>query len=118
MVGLFVTVSPGFTYKIQYAEQWYKLVHRHMDETPDDCLENIAYLEHALRSDFANPLNALAKITDEKEWAYYRNLFRMHVNLTLVNQALMLGKDYDKQDAYFFNYPWKYANLESLKKAE
>jgi len=109
---------PVSAYKIVYAEQWYKLVHRHMSETPDDALENIYYLERALRADFANPLNALTPIKDEKEWARYRSLFRMHVNLMLVQQTLTLGSSFDKQQAYFYNYPWKAANLDSLSKAE
>jgi hypothetical protein len=109
---------PASAYKILYAEQWYNLVHRHLSETPDDALENIYYLERALRADFANPLNALTPIKDEKEWARYRALFRMHVNLLLVQQTLTLGSSFDKQQAYFYNYPWKWANLDSLTKAE
>jgi len=110
--------APAMAYKILYAEQWYNLVHRHLHEDPDSTLENIYYLERALRADFANPLNALTVIKDEKEWARYRALFRMHVNLLLVQQTLILGANYDKQNAYFYNYPWKWANLDSLDKAE
>ena len=110
--------APASAYKILYAEQWYNLVHRHMDEDPDSVMENIYYLEHALRSDFANPLNALCVIKDQKEWARYRALFRMHVNVLLVQQTLTLGANFDKQNAYFYNYPWKWANLDSLDKAE
>jgi len=113
-----VAAVPGFSYKIVYAEQWYQLVHRHMNEDPDSVMENIYYLEKALRSDFANPLNALTPIKDQKEWERYRALFRMHVNLLLVQQTLTLGSNFDKQQAYFYNYPWKAANLDSLSKAE
>jgi len=120
VLGLLALVAavPVSAYKIVYAEQWYKLVHRHMSESPDDALENIYYLERSLRADFANPLNALTPIKDEKEWARYRALFRMHVNLLLVQQTLTLGSSFDKQQAYFYNYPWKAANLDSLSKAE
>lgn len=116
--GVLVMVSPVAATKIVYAEQWYKMVHRHLSETPDDAMENIYYLERALRADFANPLNALTVIKDQKEWARYRALFRMHVNLLLVQQTLILGSNFDKQHAYFYNYPWKAANLDSLAKAE
>ena len=112
------SATPVSAYRILYAEQWYKLVHRHLSESPDDALENIYYLERALRADFANPLNALTPIKDAKEWARYRSLFRMHVNLLLVQQTLTLGSSFDKQQAYFYNYPWKWANLDSLSKAE
>jgi len=118
LVLLVLVPASSWATKIVYAEQWYKLVHRHLSETPDDALENIYYLERALRADFANPLNALTPIRDEKEWARYRALFRMHVNLLLVQQTLILGSNFDKQQAYFYNYPWKWANLDSLQKAE
>lgn len=117
LLALF-SVSPASAYKILYAEQWYKLVHNHLHQDPDAALENIYYLERALRADFANPLNALTPIRDEKEWARYRALFRMHVNLLLVKETLTLGSNFDKQNAYFYNYPWKAANLDSLGKAE
>ena len=72
-----------FSYKILYAEQFYKLYHRHFYQYPEDYLENIYYLEEALRSDFANPLNALAIIKNKSDWERYRNPFRMHVSLKL-----------------------------------
>ena len=115
---LVLAASPVSAYKILYAEQWYKLVHRHLYEDPDSVMENIYYLERALRSDFANPLNALTPIQNAQEWERYRALFRMHVNLLLVQQTLVLASNYDRQQAYFYNYPWKFANLDSLTKAE
>jgi len=113
-----LSVLPGSAAKIEYAEQWYNLVHRHLHEDPDSALENIYYLERALRSAFANPLNALAPVKDQKEWERYRALFRMHVNVLLVQQTLALAVNVDKQQAYFFNYPGKAANLDSLDKAQ
>lgn len=111
-------LSQTGAYKILYAEQYYKLYTQHLYQYPEDCLENIHFLGMALRSDFANPLNALAEIKDEKKWEKYRYLFYMHVNLKLVESYLKLGLKYDKRKAYFYNYPWKYANLDSLKTAE
>ncbi|WP_253952488.1 hypothetical protein [Oceanispirochaeta sp. M1] len=105
-------------YKILYAEQFYRLYHQHFYQYPEDTMENIHYLGMALRSDFANPLNALATIENEKEWEKYRYLFYMHVNLKLVDSYLKLGMKYDKRNAYFYNYPWKFSNLDSLETAE
>lgn len=104
-----------FAYKILYAEQYYRLYHRHFYQYPEDYLENIFYLEQALRSDFCNPLNALAVIKNKDDWARYRNLFRMHVSLKLTELYLGLGSKYDKMNAYFYNAPWKRENIESLK---
>ncbi len=117
-VCLLGPAAPADGYKLRYAEQYYQLYHRHMHQYPDDALENIYYLERALRSDFANPLNALAEIENEREWEKYRYLFYMHVNLELIDNTLQLASQYDKRNARFYNYPWKAANLDSLKKAE
>lgn len=105
-------------YKIEYAEQFYRLYHQNLYQYPEDYQENIWYLERALRSPFANPLNALAVIQDPRAWQRYRTLFYMHVNLELVKQYRGLGSEYDKREAFFFNYPWKSANLDSLDTAE
>ena len=113
-----VWVFPLHAYKILYAEQWYELYHQELYQTPDACMENIYYLEQALKSDFANPLNALGRVNTRQEWALYRDLFRVHVDLALIHQYLELGSNFDKRKAYFYNYPWKSANLDSLKTAE
>jgi hypothetical protein len=116
---LFLLCSTGlFAYKILYAEQFYRLYHLHFYQYPDDTMENIFYLERALKSDFANPLYALAEIENEEQWAQYRTLFKMHVNLKLVDLYLTLGSKYDKLNAYFYNAPWREQNLESLETAE
>ncbi len=118
ILNLFVVTDSGRSYKILYAEQFYKLYHAHFYQYPEDYLENIYYLEQSMRSDFANPLNALARIENKNEWRRYMNLFRMHVSLKLTELYLGLGSKYDKMNAYFYNYPWKRENLKSLDVAE
>jgi hypothetical protein len=120
-VLLLLAVAPSRkaeAYRILYAEQYYRLYHLHFYQYPDDSMENIFYLEQALKSDFANPLYALARIENGQQWAQYRLLFKMHVNLKLVELYLTLGSKYDKMAAYFYNAPWKEQNLDSLDKAE
>lgn len=118
LVFTLIPVSAVFSYDILYAEQFYRLYHDHFHRYPEDTLENIFYLEKALKSDFCNPLNALAVIETKKEWERYRYLFSMHVNTKLVELYLTLASKYDKLEAYFYNYPWKEENLKSLEKAE
>jgi hypothetical protein len=119
LIAVLLLCSSGlFAYRVLYAEQFYKLYHLHFYQYPDDTMENIYYLEQALKSDFANPLYALARIEDERQWAQYRTLFKMHVNLKLVELYLTLGSKYDKRVAYFYNAPWAAGNLESLELAE
>ncbi len=117
LISGFIVVSPLSAYKILYAEQFYQLYHNHLYQYPDDSAENIYYLGMALRSDFANPLNALAEIKNEKEWEKYRYLFYMHVNLRIIESYIKMATKFDRQEAYFFNAPWKEANIDSLKKA-
>ena len=122
IVLLLLVLALGCTtlsgYRILYAEQYYRLFHLHFYRYPDDCMENIHYLEEALKADFCNPLYALAEIRDKRQWERYRYLFRMHVNLLLIRQYLRLGSGWDKQVAYFYNAPWKEQNLKSLDTAE
>ena len=116
--ALLLPLPEAGAYRVLYAEQYYKLYHLHFYQYPDDSMENIYYLELALKSDFANPLYALARIENKQEWAQYRTLFKMHVNLKLTELYLTLGSKYDKLAAYFYNAPWRDQNLDSLDKAE
>lgn len=109
---------PAWAYYVQYKEQYYRLYHLHYIQYPDDTMENIYWLEQAMKADFANPLYALALIENETQWEKYRYLFNMHVNLKIIEQYLLLGSKWDKRVAYFYNAPWKEQNLESLKTAE
>ena len=109
---------PANSYIVTYKEQFYRLFHVHHIQYPDDSMENIYWLEHALRAPFANPLFALAKIENEIQWEKYRYLFMMHINLKMIEQYLFLGNKWNKRNAYFFNAPWRDENLKSLETAE
>lgn len=101
-----------------YKEEFFKFYHVHYSQSPEDTAENIYWLERAKKADFCNPLYALAKIATKDEWAKYRLLLDMHIDLKLIEQNLILGSKFDKMVAYFYNAPWKRENLESLKIAE
>jgi hypothetical protein len=105
-------------YLVQYKEQFFRLYHLHYIQYPDDTMENIYWLERAIKADFANPLYALALIENEIQWEKYRYLFMMHLNLKLIEQYLYLGNKWNKRNAYFYNAPWREQNLESLETAE
>ena len=112
------TALPLNSYFVTYKEQYYRLFHIHYIQYPDDSMENIYWLEKALKADFANPLYALTLIENETQWEKYRYLFTMHINLKLIEQYLFLGNKWNKRNAYFYNAPWKEQNLESLETAE
>lgn len=117
--GIFIcSAQPAWSFRILFKEQLWQLHHRQLYSYPLDIAENIHWLEQALRADFANPLWALARISNPQEWEKYRHLFMMQINLTLVDLYLQWGTKYNKFEAFFFNYPWRNQNLESLEKAE
>lgn len=107
----------SYSYMVKYKEDWYKLYHVHYQQYPDDCMENIYWLERAVEADFCNPLYTGIKFTTEKEWEKYRYLFMMHINLKLIEQHMRLGRIYDKKEIYFYDAPWKDEYLRDLEKA-
>jgi hypothetical protein len=111
-------ILPVNAYYVEYKEQYYRLYHLHHIQYPDDTMENIHWLEMALKADFANPLFAIALIENEAQYEKYRYLFMMHLNLKMIEQYLFLGNKWNKRNAYFYNAPYKEQNLESLKTAE
>ena len=76
-----LSIAPAFSYMVKYKEDYYRLFHVHYQQYPDDVIENIYWLEQAVKADFCNPLYAPVKINDEKDWEKYRYLFMMHINL-------------------------------------
>ena len=113
-----IAVPSAEAYRLLYKEQLYELYHVHLYQYPERIKENIYWLEQVQEADFANPLNALARIESNREWEWYRYLFSMHINLKLTELYLRWGGKYNKFEAYFFNYPFKDENLESLEIAE
>ena len=120
VLGFFFLISaiPLNAYLVRYKEQYYRLFHLHYIQYPNDSMENIYWLEQAMKADFANPLYALTLIENETQWEKYRYLLNMHINIKLIEQYLFLGNKWNKRNAYFYNAPWKEQNLESLKTAE
>jgi hypothetical protein len=109
---------PLNAYFVTYKEQYYRLYHLHYIQYPDDTMENIYWLEQAMKADFCNPLYALALIENETQYEKYRYLFNMHLNLKMIEQYIFLGNKWNKRNVYFYNAPWKEQNLESLETAE
>jgi hypothetical protein len=119
LILIFIATGlPAGSYFVTYKEQYYRLFHVHYIQYPDDSMENIYWLEQAMKADFANPLYALALIENEIQWEKYRYLFNMHINIKMIEQYMFLGNKWNKRNAYFYNAPWKEQNLESLDIAE
>ena len=113
-----VNTSVSDAYMVKFKEDYYKLYHVNYKQNPNDCIENIYWLEKAVKADFCNPLYAKAKITNETQYEKYRYLFMMHLNLKLIEQHVRLGRNYDKKAFYFYDCPWKEEYLSNLKKTK
>jgi len=92
--------------KLFYAEEFYLYV-LNLYQTNPNHMRNIRFLQWALEAPFDNPVRSLALITTEDEFNRYKALFKMHVNLLIIDSYLQLAKRFDKQHVYFFNL--KYA---------
>ena len=56
---LFFTSAPGMdAYLVQYKEQFYRLFHLHYIQYPDDTMENIYWLEQAVKGFCQSPLRS------------------------------------------------------------
>ena len=114
---LFLTIftQTSDAYIVNFKEEYYKLYHVHYQQYPDDCIENIYWLEKAAAADYCNPQFCGIHITSEKQWEKYRYLFQMHINLKLIEQHLRLGRVYDKKNIYFYDAPFKDEYLQNLQ---
>lgn len=98
--------------RLYYAEEFYLYVMNLYQVNPS--LErNIRFMQWALDAPFDNPVRSLARIETQNDFIRYKTLFRMHVNLLIIDSSLQLARRFDKQHVYFFNL-W-YA--ESLKES-
>ena len=118
MLAFSIATPSAHAYVVKYKEDYYRLYHVHHQQFPEDCLENIYWLEKAVSADFANPYYAFTKVETEREWEKYRYLFQMHLNLKLIEQHLRMARIYDKKAAYFYDAPWKDEYLRNLKQAK
>lgn len=118
LLCLLIPAVDATAYRLLYKEQLYTLYHRHLYQYKHRIGENIYYLEQVQRADFANPLYAITPIENPEQWRRYRNLFDMHISLLLTEQYLQLSSRYTKYNAYFYNYPWRAENIESLTRAK
>ncbi|MDR2048417.1 MAG: hypothetical protein LBP69_03105, partial [Treponema sp.] len=112
--GLLVNPPVLGSWYVMYKEQFYKLFHVHYNQYPDDTMENIYWLEKALKAPFTNALYAFAPVETLEQYEKYKYLFTMHINLKLTEQYLYLANKLNKRHAYFYNAPWKEENHKSL----
>ena len=55
LVAAVMVNQSSYAYVAKYKEDYFKLYHTHYQYNPDDYMENIYWLERAIKADFANP---------------------------------------------------------------
>ena len=88
--------------KLYYAEEFY-LYALNLYHTNPNLERNIRFMQWALRAPFDNQVRSLALIENEQDFRRYKALFRMHVNLLIIDSYLKLATRFDKQHVYYFN---------------
>jgi len=98
--------------RLYYAEEFYLYVMNLYQVNPS--LErNIRFMQWALKAPFDNPVRSLAKIETKTDFLRYQQLFKMHVNLLIIDSYLQIARRFDKEHVYFFNLQY----AEHLKKS-
>jgi len=111
---IFIILLPNISYgrRLYYAEEFYLYV-LNLYHTNSNLERNIRFMQWSLKAPFDNPVRSLALIKTEDDLSKYKLLFKMHVNLLIVDSYLKLAKRFDKEHIYFYNL--RYA--EDLKKS-
>lgn len=97
----------------EFLEDYFQLYAERMYYGEDEILLNIYFLKKGLVSPFRHPSKALCLLETEIEKEKYQILLKMHLNIKIMQNYLLLGRLYDKRIIYYFNMPFK----EDLKKS-
>jgi hypothetical protein len=103
LAALILHPNPGEARRLYYAEEFYLYV-MNLYQTNPSLERNIRFMQWALEAPFANQVQSLARIETVHDFRRYKALFRMHVNLLIIDSYLQLARRFDKEHVYFFNY--------------
>ena len=102
---LFTLPSQVEARKLYYAEEFY-LYALNLYYTNPNLERNIRFMQWALQAPFDNQVRSIALIETEHDFRRYKSLFRMHVNLLIIDSYLQLARRFDKEHVYFYNKIW------------
>ncbi len=102
----------------EYLEDYFQLYAKRMYYGEEEILLNIYFLKKGLVSPFRHSSKALCLLKTPEEEQKYRLLLKMHLNLKIMQNYLLLGRLYDKRIIYHFNMPFKKDLIKSLKIAK
>lgn len=101
-----------------YVEDYYRLYGMKEYYNDNSLHMNIARLKTALTRRFRHPSEALVKVDSAEEYAKYRKLMFMHINLLIMRNHLKLAARYDMQKIKFYHVPFSQEINDSFITAE
>ena len=116
-ICLLLVLLPSFLQgkKFYYLEEFYSLYYLSHHYQNNDINRNLFWLQRALRSPFAPPLQALVVPKTEKQYQHYKAIVKMHLHYLMTKNYIYLASRFEKHKPVFFNKPYAEQNLKSLK---
>ncbi len=104
--------------RLKYVEDFFRIYTEWLYQDLDNISRNIYFLELAWTLPFDHPIRALTPIRDQTHWNRYKMLMKMHIALLLTKNYLDFGKQYFKENIYFYSEEYKKELLEGYDIAE
>lgn len=89
--------------RLKYVEDFFQIYNEWLYQDLDDISRNIYFLELAWSLPFDHPIRALTPISNETHWQRYKLLIKMHIALLLTKNYLDFGKQFYKENIYFYS---------------
>lgn len=104
--------------RLKYVEDFFQIYNEWLYQDLDNISRNIYFLELAWSLPFDHPIRALTPINDETHWERYKLLVKTHIALLLTKNYLDFGKQFYKENIYFYSKEYEKELLEGYDIAE
>ncbi|MFN4245339.1 MAG: hypothetical protein ACK4F9_04230 [Brevinematia bacterium] len=99
-------------------EDFFEIYNEWLYQDYDNISRNIYFLELAWILPFDHPIRALTPISNETHWQRYKLLIKMHIAILLTKNYLDFGKQFYKDNVYFYSKEYEKELLEGYDIAE
>ncbi len=104
--------------RLKYVEDFFQIYNEWLYQDIDNVSRNVYFLELAWTLPFDHPIRALTPISNETHWQRYKLLIKMHIALLLAKNYLDFGKQFYKDNIYFYSKEYEKDLLEGYDIAE
>jgi len=104
--------------RLKYVEDFFNLYNEWLYQDTDNISRNIYFLELAWVLPFDHPIRALTPISNEVHWQRYKYLIKMHIAVLLAKNYLDFGKQFYKENIYFYSKEYEKELLDGYEIAE